>query len=188
MKNKYLLFLLLVVLGCLPTMGQRPLISDLFKSAPSHFFPYLSNNEKLDMLDFAALNMTTEVTNELDGKSSILMLTDSYLKMKLSRASLVEMRLLPVGEKCDSMLLCVVTTLGDSVPQESKVEFFNCSWQPLSIDVGYTPLSQHSMVAHLSSDDTHLTCRSVSLLPRDSDETTEVEEEKVLKWTGEDYK
>ncbi|MBR6998224.1 MAG: DUF3256 family protein, partial [Prevotella sp.] len=42
-------------------------MADLFKAMPDSLMPYLTKNNRLDMIDFMEANMKAEITNQLEG-------------------------------------------------------------------------------------------------------------------------
>ena len=68
-------------------------LKDAFVNMPDSLLPSLSHNNRLDMIDFINSGMKAEVTNLFDGKSSMSMLNDRYLKIQLNDYVSVEMML-----------------------------------------------------------------------------------------------
>jgi len=78
-----------------------------FEKMPDKFFPMLTHNNKLDLLDFADSGMEAVVKNVYGEQTRLLKLTDSYLCVRTSASSQTEMLLL--AQPADT-LLCVVKT------------------------------------------------------------------------------
>ena len=120
--------------------AQDLMIRDVFKQMPASLLPTLSENNRLDMLDFMDSKMKAEVTNRLGGKSEMTSLTDSTLTIRMSSALTIELLLLrsrsdnsEYSEHSDRNLLCLIETFGrDSLSLESTVRFYTTSWHPLS--------------------------------------------------------
>ena len=74
--------------------AQDLMIRDVFKQMPASLLPTLSENNRLDMLDFMDSKMKAEVTNRLGGKSEMTLLTDTTLSIRMSEALKVDMLLL----------------------------------------------------------------------------------------------
>lgn len=111
-------------------------IKEVFKSMPDSLMPYLSQNNRLDLIDFLESNMESKVTNSLNGTSIMDTMNDYFLSLTLNEASKVQMRLLPVNVPVDSMqqIICLVRTLGTK-GKESVVSFYSCSWRPLQFGI-----------------------------------------------------
>lgn len=133
MKKRLMIYALLSLLLSPCEAQQR--IRDVFLQMPDSLLPYLTENNRLDFLDFMDSNMKAEVTNELGGKSEMLSLSDSALTLRVSPAMTVAMRLMPVTEVVDScqQVVCVITTYGKSAP-ESHLAVYSVRWRPLVSD------------------------------------------------------
>ena len=109
---------------------------DVFKQMPDSLLPYLSENNRLDFIDFIDSKMKAEVKNRLGGTSEMTVLTDSTLSIRMSEALQIDMFLLRTAESADeesSEVICVIETFGvDSLSLESTTRFFTPSWQLLN--------------------------------------------------------
>ncbi|MBE6260765.1 MAG: DUF3256 family protein [Prevotella sp.] len=125
-------FLLLFGLFAAIPLPAQSTIRDVLRTMPDTLVPYLSENNRLDMIDFMASQMDAVVTNALGGKSQMLALTDYYTSVQLSDAALLEMRLLDVSAPVDgaSQIVCFVCTYGTDICQ-STVRFYSLSWRQL---------------------------------------------------------
>ena len=47
---------------------EEPTMAALFKAMPDSLMPYLTKNNRLDMIDFMEANMKAEITNQLEGR------------------------------------------------------------------------------------------------------------------------
>lgn len=124
-----------LVISLLPlgrAAAQEATMREVFKTMPDSLTPYLSQNNRLDFIDFKDSDMEAKVTNALNGTSTMDVLTDRFLQLTLSESCTLQLRLLPVSEPVDSMrqVVCMVRTVGVGCPQ-SRVSFYTCSWQPL---------------------------------------------------------
>ena len=116
--------------------AQDLMIRDVFKQMPDSLLPYLSENNRLDFIDFIDSKMKAEVKNRLGGTSEMTVLTDSTLSIRMSEALQIDMLLLRTVETADagsSEIICLIETFGaDSLSLESTVRFFTSSWQLLN--------------------------------------------------------
>ncbi len=136
-------------------------IADYFRNIPDDLLPTLSDNNRLDMLDFMAVDMDAVVTNQLGGKSEMTSLTDSTLTIRMSGALQVDILLLKVEEPVDedSIAICMIETFGsDSLSLESRVSYFTSSWrllhQPPRLPVSYlNTISAKKMSTILKRDE-----------------------------------
>ena len=127
---------MIILLSALVVKAQTTTIKEVFKAMPDSLMPYLSQNNKLDFIDFMESNMEAKVTNSLNGTSRMDQMNDQFLSLTLNEASKVQMRLLPVSELVDSMrqIICIVRTLGTKA-RESSASFYSCSWRPLELSI-----------------------------------------------------
>ena len=125
----------LLLLASLTARAGELKIQDVFKQMPHTVLPTLSENNRLDMLDFMASQMKAEVTNRLGGKSEMTVLTDTTLIIRMSEALQVEMLLLKPEDAADadSRIICLIETFGrDSLSLDSQVSFYTISWDRLN--------------------------------------------------------
>ena len=133
--RRHWLFTGLLLLASLTVRAGELKIQDVFKQMPNSVLPTLSENNRLDMLDFMASKMKAEVTNRLGGKSEMTVLTDTTLTIRMSEALQVEMLLLKPEDAAgaDSQIICLIETFGrDSLSLDSQVSFFTISWEKLN--------------------------------------------------------
>ncbi len=112
---KHIILIILFAGSLVPVPAAH--IRNYFKECPDIFFPMLTHNNKLDLLDFMDSKMDAVVKNIYGEQTRLLKLTDDYLKIKTSASSQTEMKLLPMGR---DTLLCIVKTLWLPEP-ESEV-------------------------------------------------------------------
>ena len=99
-------------------------IRDVYAEAPDSIFPLLTKNNRLDQIDFRENNMQAVVKNRFDDHAELLVLTDRYLKLQLSKRCTVEMRLL------SDSTFCMVQTYNAPAP-DSRVRLFDTAWHEL---------------------------------------------------------
>lgn len=96
---------------------------DVFAAAPDSIFPLLTTNNRLDCIDLIENNMKATVKNKLEQKAEMTALTDSYLQIKPSEKSVVEIKMLN-----DSVFCLINTCLGPA--PDSRISFFTRGWKP----------------------------------------------------------
>lgn len=111
----------------------QPKMKEVFSEIPDSLLYYLTQNNRLDFIDFIESNMKAEVHNELGGKSQMTRLTDESLALQVSPALHVAMQLMPVSEAVDSCqhVICMISTYGKAAP-ESTVSVYSVKWRPLA--------------------------------------------------------
>lgn len=131
--------ILLTLLLCLSAAGlQAQSMAALFTSMPNHFIPQLESAWRKDLVDLHQTGKEATLKNTMNGTSSLLALTDNYLKIQTTERSQVEIRLLPLVNLTN--IICVVTTVYAPVG-DSKVAFYTTEWKPLEASTMFTPTS-----------------------------------------------
>lgn len=203
-KSVVVAAILFLFLSPLKVNAQSLMMSDVFSSMPDSILPYLSTNNRLDMIDFSVMNMKSEVVNMFDEKSEMKILGNDYLQLSLNEATLVEMKL----KKADKLLadsseyiVYVVKTFGVE-PKHSIVKTYTSKWTPLgeialgqylkflvswkddvsdeSLDFKGFLNNNVSIVASLCSDDNSMLLTPF-LYSLTNDEKTKIEEKFTLK-------
>ena len=142
-------------------------MAELFKQMPDSLMPYLTTNNKLDMLDFIDAGMEAKVTNKFDGESILCELDSTYLRLKLNTSVEVEMKLLSSSNLLNDStkhLICIVTTYGDLI-KESVLKFFTSKWNSIEHDITNSKLI--SYVIHKPDTMSELTYNNVKNIPDD---------------------
>ena len=112
------------------TFGQAQLsIRDIFAAAPDSIFPLITENNRLDCIDFKENNMQARVKNLLDQYTEMTDLTKNYLRIQMTGRSIVQMRLL---SSTDSIFCLISTYLGPT--PDSRITFYRYDWTPIQID------------------------------------------------------
>ena len=99
---------------------------EVFATAPDSIFPLLTTNNRLDCIDLIENNMKATVKNKLEQKAEMSVLTDSYLQIKPSERSVVEIKMLN-----DSVFCLINTCLGPA--PDSRISFFTRGWEPYAM-------------------------------------------------------
>ena len=156
----YTLFLLFVMLL---QVGARTPMRQWLMSMPDSVMPLLTKNDRLDFIDFYDARMAAVVTNRMDGKSRMDILTDDFVRINYTQASDVEMKLLPVNDSTD--VLCMVTTVKAGV-SDSRIAFFDAQWQPLSVASYLTEPSEKDFRSSLQNDSVEWAWCKINILFR----------------------
>ena len=128
-----------------PSSLLTPRITDVFKQMPDSLMPYLSQNNRLDFIDFMDSHMKAAVTNMTGGTSEMTALTDDSLSIRMSDALRVDMLLLPLDEPMDSIrqvIVFVETFLTDSIYGESVCKAYTVDWKPVTGDIPFNAAQQ----------------------------------------------
>ena len=165
-------------------------MSQVLKQMPDAIVPYLSETNKLDLLDFMDSNMKAEVRNQLEGKTELTILTDDYASLTLNEATQMDMRLLTVSEPVDSasQIICLVNTYGSDA-RDSQIDFYSLKWRKLDA-TNYIQSPAQMFTAQLDSQQAQLMLTISNFIDRPANE--EQEEVKktsfTLNWDGVRFK
>ena len=153
-KEIYRVLLTVVVMLFIIPCQAQPKMREVFQRMPATMLPYLTENNKLDFIDFIDSGMKAEIRNELEGKSEMLSLTDTSTYIQVSPSLRITMHLMPVNEAVDScnQVVCLISTYGKDSP-ESKVEVYSVQWKPLDV-AAHLSLPQEPYVATFKFDTT----------------------------------
>lgn len=114
----------------MPAVAQRPNVREVFKAMPDSLIPYLTTNNRLDLIDFIDANMKSEVSNQLEGLTQMLVLTDDSLSLKLNDVVMLDLCLEPVDT---GTVICLRKTYKVSDRQEQiSEERFTLDWHFIS--------------------------------------------------------
>lgn len=165
--NKLTTTLLCLLVFLLNINSQNMHMAELFKQMPDSLMPYLTTNNKLDMLDFIDAGMEAKVTNKFDGESILCELDSTYLRLKLNTSVEVEMKLLSSSNLLNDStkhLICLVTTYGDLI-KESVLNLFTSKWNSIEHDITKSKLI--SYVIQKPDTMSELTYNNVKNIPDD---------------------
>lgn len=124
--------------------SQAQTISEVFKAMPDSLTPYLTTNNRLDLLDFMEAKMKAVVNNELGGETEMTFLSDDSLCVKMNDALTFELKLeksvsntqsqvLDSADSTDSIVICLKKTYKTSGHQKEVItQRFSSSWCPVS--------------------------------------------------------
>ena len=182
MHIRLILFCLTLAAWSLAATAQTSM-REAFKQAPQSLMPYLTENDRLDLIDFLDSGMKAEVTNQLGGKSELLLLTDRFLSLKLSQGLSMKMRLLDTAQPIDSVsqVICLVRTYGIDC-RESTVQFYSLQWRQLPAVDYVDALPQETFVAELDEQESLLTVQPGCDIEAKAVEEPKNEEKWVVKY------
>ena len=124
--------LLTVILFCgMTVMAHAQIkISDLFREMPDSLLPVLSENNRLDMIDFMDAKMKAVVTNSLGGETEMVFISDDSLVVKMNESCLLSMKTMQV----DTAMVVVLRRTYYTKRNQYEVvsQTFNSYWLPLS--------------------------------------------------------
>jgi len=99
-------------------------------SIPEDVVPYLSLNQRKEMIEYNNIGVDTNVKNKFEGSTSISTLTDDYGKFILSESRFFEIVKLPFEP--DSIFMVIDSYLAPEI--HGIVSFYDKRWNSLSSD------------------------------------------------------
>jgi hypothetical protein len=124
MKKIFAIVLILVV--TLAASAQS--VSPFFTAMPNYIFPYLSLDNRKDMIDLFKANKIAKVENLLKGISELKSLNDDFIVIQLNSGSMAQVKLLPLSDTT-RLIAVVKTVMGNA--SDSKVMFFTSTWKTI---------------------------------------------------------
>jgi hypothetical protein len=133
---KRLIFSLLFIFPAFCSPAQN--IGDVFVKMPKDILVQLEEAWRKDLVDLYKSGKTATLENTMQGKSTLLALTDNYLLLQSTGRSTVEMKLLPLVN--NTHIICMITTVYAPVA-DSRIDFYTTDWTPLPAGELYTPVT-----------------------------------------------
>lgn len=114
------------------TLADTLTVRDIFKKIQNPSLEILPISTRLDMLDYWDVDSIYKAINALGGISYLESLSDNYMKVKISKVSSLEIKILPMKK---GRLILTVYTIGDS-PQakDSELKFYDEALNELPAD------------------------------------------------------
>ncbi|MDR1524717.1 MAG: DUF3256 family protein [Tannerella sp.] len=133
---KRLIFSLLFISGTYGSFAQR--MEEFFIKMPEGLVIQLEEAWRKDLVDLYKSGKVATLENMMQGRSTLLKLTDNYLLLQSTEYSTVEMKLLPLVNH--THIICVITTVSAPVA-DSRIDFYTTDWNILSAGELYTPVT-----------------------------------------------
>lgn len=125
---KKLINILFVAILLFAAKAEAQNMRTIFLEMPDSILPLLTSTNRADCVDFLEAGMKAEVTNLLDGRSSLQKLTPDYLKMKTTSHSEMQMKLLP--RSGGDTIICMINTVRAEAA-DSRIRFYDKEWKEL---------------------------------------------------------
>lgn len=106
-------------------------IREVFSSLKDESLDLLPVSTRLDMLDYYDADSIFKARNAMSGMSELVKVTPDYLKVKITDASNLQIKLLPL-RKGGTLVMTIYTVGGDKRSADSEIKFFDSSLNPLS--------------------------------------------------------
>ncbi len=115
--------ILLVSIYLLP-LNAKPM-RELWQSMPDAMIPYLTKNQRIELVDFMDMKVKADVKNQFGEETVMDTLTADFASVRLNASSMMQLRLMPVPDQ-DSIICMVRSVLGPVA--ESEVLFYDQNW------------------------------------------------------------
>lgn len=104
----------------------------VFENLHSSALEILPKTTRLDMLDYWDVDSVYKASNVMEGLSWIENMDNSYMKLKVTSVSELEIKILPLKKGKVAM---TINTVGDDVQaQDSQVKFYDMNLEELPVD------------------------------------------------------
>lgn len=117
--------ILILLTGFVQLAAQAQDMREFFIDMPDSLQALLTRNNRMDMLDFLDSKMEAKVTNRLEGETVMDTLTADYLKITLTKNTVLEMKLIERGE--EKVIAVLHTTAGPV--KDSFLQFYTADWK-----------------------------------------------------------
>jgi hypothetical protein len=107
-----------------------------FIGMPDEHIPQLEDAWRKDLVDLYRAGKPASLENTMNGRSTLLKLTQDYMLLQTTERSTVEMKFLPLIN--GTHVVCVVTTVSAPV-SDSRVAFYTTEWKPLDASFLWMP-------------------------------------------------
>ena len=111
---------------------EEPTMAALFKAMPDSLMPYLTKNNRLDMIDFMEANMKAEITNQLEGRTEMTALTADSLSLRMNETLRIDMKKVQVQTPVDSSLFVIQVWRNYQINEhqtEQIVDVYSSAWR-----------------------------------------------------------
>lgn len=123
--TRLITYIALMLFACSSAMARS--VSEVFVDEASPVFGKIDKTTRLDMVDYYAAGQKKVVRDQMDGETYIESMTDDYMKVVISSAATVEMRLVDSRQG----KIIVVSTTYTLPAADSRIDFYDETWHPL---------------------------------------------------------
>ena len=122
------LFATVIIVIVVALTASAESIVPFFTAMPNYIFPYLSLDNRKDMIDLFKASKKATVENLLKGTSELKSLNDDFIVIQLNSGSMAQVKLLPLSDTT-RLIAVVKTVMGNA--SDSKVMFFTSTWKKI---------------------------------------------------------
>jgi hypothetical protein len=99
-----------------------------FIKMPDEYIPQFEDAWRKDLVELYRAGKPATLENTMNGRSTLLKLTQDYILLQTTEHSTLEMKFLPLVNQ--TYIVCMVTTVSAPVA-DSRVAFYTTDWKPL---------------------------------------------------------
>lgn len=124
---KKIVLITALLLGMATSRAQTT-ITDVIKTIPQELLPYIGDEQRKEINEFAGQEDTIEIKNELNGTTRILTANGDFAQLDLNGTTRMQIKLLPVNDT--TKIICMAKTVTKPVP-DSDIKFYSTDWTPI---------------------------------------------------------
>lgn len=132
----------IIFLAVTALSGQAQTVTDALKKMPQNIIINIDSIARLDMIDLYKAGMTAQARTIGGDTAHLTTLGDTYLHLRTSKASTMQIKLLQQGRKT---YYAVITTVEGPVAN-SHLKLYNDAWQAVGTKKKFTPLAIHDFI------------------------------------------
>jgi hypothetical protein len=110
------------------SLAEAQQVRQWWLDMPDSLVEYMNKSKRIEAMDYVDMGLKIDVTNHLDGNTTVDTLTSDFLEVKLSEAAQLQMKVLPMDS--DSVVCVVKTFMGPEA--ESVATIYDRGWNQLS--------------------------------------------------------
>ena len=128
-----------LLLACSVIYSNAQKLEEIFVQMPDSLVEQLEEAWRKDIVDLYKTGKIATLENTMNGKSTLLKLTEDYLLLQSTEKSTVELKLLPLVN--NTYIICMIETVFAPVA-DSRFGFYSITWQKLSSDGLVIPVNE----------------------------------------------
>ena len=134
-------FIISLLFVCWAASAGALKVEELFIKMPDNLIIQLEEAWRKDIVDLYRAGKPATLENTMQGRSTLLNLTDDYMLLQVTERTTVELKCLPLVN--NTHVICMITTVSAPVA-DSRIDVYTTEWQPLSAESLYTPVNTDS--------------------------------------------
>ena len=132
-------FIISLLLVCSVSFTKAQKMEDVFVKMPDDMIVQLEEAWRKDLVGLFKSGKVATLENTMQGKSTLLKLTNDYMLLQSTERSTVELKLLPLVNNTN--IICMIVTVYAPI-EDSRVSFYTTEWQDLSVEGMFTQVTE----------------------------------------------